>query len=95
LLAERASQKPPKGAQEHAARNDPTIRRVLRPHMAYERGAFKVNCCIALNGLLHRLQRRNIYAGNLAKASYLHKKQTVCRLGIHFYRLIIRRNLMR
>jgi hypothetical protein len=52
LLAERASQKPPKGAQEHAARNDPTIRRVLRPHMAYERGAFKVNCCIALNGLL-------------------------------------------
>jgi hypothetical protein len=57
LLAERASQKPPKGAQEHAARNDPTIRRILQPHMAYQRGAFKVNCCIALNALYRRAER--------------------------------------
>jgi hypothetical protein len=53
-----------------------TIRWVLGADMAYERGAFKVHCCIALNKTLvyRRLRCRNIYAGNLAKASHLHKK---------------------
>jgi hypothetical protein len=73
LLAERASQKPPKGAQEHAACNDPTIRRVLGVDMAHERGAFKVNAALRLT-VYRWLRRRNISAGNLAKASHLHKK---------------------
>jgi hypothetical protein len=41
--------------------------------MDYERGAFKVQCCIALNGL-SQVAALDINAGNLAKALYLHKK---------------------
>src|SRR5436309_2651248 len=47
LSAERASQKPVWGAQEHAARDDRTIRQGLGYHMERKRDAFKAKLSAA------------------------------------------------